>query len=302
MAREAAVTPESSVTPETFRCAGKPRPTVPLDTAMPEPKQPDATPAEDVIEISALAGGLAHEIRNSLSTLRMNLQLLEEDWRALESADDCRAAEQPAAYSLQPPPAPPSGSPTARDVARRSRLRLHALLEETRRLERILEDFLEFVRNRELRTMRCDLNELVSELGDFYRPQAEAHRIELDIIPARQPVYSQVDAALLKQALLNLVLNGQQAMPDGGRLTLRVEIQDDAWGRIEVGDSGPGISAANLSRIFDAYYSTRKGGTGLGLPMARRIARAHGGAIDVRSLPGEGTTSTIVLPLARDKS
>ncbi len=256
--------------------------TVLLDTRMSESNQPRATPAEAVIEISALAGGLAHEIRNSLSTLRMNLQLLEEDWRSAATSDEATA-------------------PPGREVVRRSQVRLHGLLEETKRLERILEDFLEFVRNRELRTARCDLNELVAELGDFYRPQAEAHDLKLELIPADQPVYSQVDAALLKQALLNLMLNAQQAMLAGGRLTLRVDRQDDGWGRIEVCDTGPGIAAAQLSRIFDAYYSTKKGGTGLGLPMARRIVSAHSGSIEVRSTPGEGTTSTILLPLAKDK-
>src|SRR4051812_5425056 len=99
--------------------------------------------AEQLVELSALTGGLAHEIRNPLSTLKVNLQLLDEDWKLIESPDSARAGD-------------------AQDVARRSRTRIASLLSETRRLERILEDFLQFVGKRELKLAQVDLNEIVS--------------------------------------------------------------------------------------------------------------------------------------------
>ena len=109
---------------------------------------------DQLVELSAIAGGLAHEIRNVLSTLRVNLQLLDEDWSQLESRE-ARPAIEPG------------------DAARRSRQRIATVLKESQRLETILEDFLEFVRKRELRAARVDLIEVAGDVVEFFRPQAE---------------------------------------------------------------------------------------------------------------------------------
>lgn len=232
---------------------------------------------EQIVELSAIAGGLAHEIRNSLSTFRMNLQLLEEDWRSVATSVT-------------------DSQEDTRETARRSQTRLIALLKESRRLESILEDFLHFVSERELKTEPCDLNELVGVLADFYRPQAEAHRIVLSVATARQPLVCEVDVNLIKQALLNLLINGQQSMAEGGKLTIEVAAEDDRTARIDVIDTGPGIAPELHERIFEAYYSTKKGGTGLGLAMTRQIIREHGGRIHIHSQPPHGTCFTILLP------
>jgi signal transduction histidine kinase len=213
--------------------------------------------ADQIVELSTIAGGLAHEIRNSLSTLRVNLQLLDEDWSARQSPDD---------------------------TARRSRARITTLLKESARLETILEDFLQFVSKREVNPVPIDLNDLVNELADFYR------------LPSEQPVICRIDVNLMKQAILNLLINGQQAIPGQGELTIQTSVASEKTARIDVTDTGPGIPPEHQERIFEAYHSTRKGGTGLGLATTRQIVRAHDGRIHVHSEPPGGACFTILLP------
>ncbi len=250
-----------------------------MTTDQTQPAQPDAAHplARQLVELSALTGGLAHEIRNPLSTLKVNLQLLDEDWAKLETSDRSDPHE-------------------AQDVARRSRRRIASLVQETHRLERILADFMQFVGKRELRLTDVDLNTLVTEMADFYAPQAQAHGVALDLQLATHALPCRADPHVLKQALLNLLINAQQAMPDGGRITLATSRDDDGHVRIDVADTGPGIDPAEQVDVFRAYYSTKKGGTGLGLAMAQRIAHEHGGDITLKSSPGQGARFTIRLP------
>jgi len=236
--------------------------------------------ADQLAELSAIAGGLAHEIRNALSTLRMNLQLLDEDWGEVE--------------------ADPDGA-LPQSIARRSRTRVATVLKESQRLETILDDFLEFVRRRELKLREADLRDVVTDLVAFFRPQAERHGIELRLQATSTPVVCSVDVGLLKQSLLNVLINAQQALDarDGEHAkTIDVTIASDSHhGLVSIADNGPGIDPEHLKQIFQAYFSTRKAGSGLGLAMARRILRAHGGRIEVDSTMGQGTKFTFRLPL-----
>jgi len=232
--------------------------------------------ADQLVELSTITGGLAHEIRNPLSTLKVNLQLLDEDWRLIES--------------------PQPGGPDAQDVARRSRRRLHTLLAESQRLERILEDFLKYVGKRKLSMAPSDLNDIVRELADFFEPQAAAHQIELHTTLAAGPVVCSVDRMVLKEALLNLLINAQQAIGDGGRIELRVAL-DVPNATIVVADTGPGVPADRREAIFYPYNSNKKGGSGLGLATARQILRQHGGSLALDDNPGGGARFTVRLPL-----
>ena len=220
-------------------------------------------------EISQLAGGLAHEIRNPLSTLSLNLDLLAEDFENAESPRDRRV------------------------VKRVARLR-----DEVRRLNDILDNFLRFARIQEMKMEPTDLNVLVDELRDFYEPQAATQGIVVRVSAASDLPPVMLDAPLFKQALLNLIFNAENAMlPEGGELILSTR-RDGDRAVLDVTDTGSGMSNEVRSKIFDAFYSTRKAGTGLGLPIARKIVESNGGTISVRSELGQGSQFTIRLPIA----
>jgi len=167
---------------------------------------------------------------------------------------------------------------------------------ETDRLEQILEGFLRYIDKTELQLARVDVNELISDMVDFYMPQAHSHSITMRQGFYNKPLICKVDADMLKQVILNLFINAQQAMSEGAELIIRTDRQNkDAI--IRISDTGSGIAPDNLPDIFDAYYSSRPQGSGLGLPTAKRIVEEHNGTISVDSELGKGTSFTIKLPL-----
>jgi signal transduction histidine kinase len=163
-------------------------------------------------------------------------------------------------------------------------------------LRDILDDFLRYAGRIELDRRPTDLNNVLDELVDFFAPQAQLNRVRLRLRKPDEPVVAPVDVKLIKQALLNLMLNGVQAMPSGGEMILSLARRDGA-ALIDVIDTGSGIPPESIPRVFDAYYSTKKGGTGLGLPMSKRIAQEHGGDLTVSSEAGKGTDFQLRLPL-----
>ncbi len=219
-------------------------------------------------EISQLAGGLAHEIRNPLSTLSLNLDLLAEDFHDAETPRD-----------------------------RRVQQRVERLKREVQRLYDILENFLRFARVQELKLSPTDLNALVDELRDFYEPQASTQGIVVRTYCAPDLPPLALDADLLKQALLNLMLNAEHAMPEGGELIVTTR-RDGDFIVLDVTDTGIGMTEEVRSRIFDPFFSTRPGGSGLGLPTTRKIIEAHHGTVEVRSEPGKGSQFSLRLPVA----
>ena len=223
--------------------------------------------AERLAELGTLTGGLAHEIKNPLSTVQLNLQLLQED--------------------LDPK------NPTYSRLVNR----LATVKNETARLREILDDFLRFAGRIELERRPTGLNQLLEELVDFYAPQAQVSRVNLRFQRAPKEVVAQVDPKLIKQCVLNLMINAVQAMPGGGELILSLTQPLPYQTAIDVIDTGSGIEPEKLKRIFDAYYTTKRGGTGLGLAMAKRIAQEHGGDLTVRSESGKGSNFTLTLPL-----
>jgi signal transduction histidine kinase len=223
---------------------------------------------ERLAELGTLTGGLAHEIKNPLSTIQLNLQLLLEDVRP----------EDP--------------------VYGRLANRIATVQREGSRLKEILDDFLRFAGKIEAKREPVELHSLLDELVDFMTPQAQLQRVQVRLMKEAPPVYAAADPRLLKQAILNLMLNGLQAMGDtGGELILSAS-RDGSECRIDVTDTGKGMSPEIRQKIFQAYYSLRKGGTGLGLAMARRIIDEHGGRIRVCSEEGKGSVFSVYLPAA----
>jgi signal transduction histidine kinase len=234
------------------------------------PRDPDRL----VSEVSELAGGLAHEIRNPLSTLLVNLKLLAEDLEAAEDIDS--------------------------DIKRRSLRRIGSIRNEAERLEQLLGDFLHLVGPFELRRQETDLNNSVRNLVDFFTPQAEQSGVRIRAGYASGPLRANVDARLIEQALLNLVLNATQAMPEGGEIIIRCYSESAKTAVIEICDTGPGIPLEDQEKIFKPFYSTRVGGTGLGLSTTQRIIHEHGGSIQLESEPGQGTRFLIRIPTANE--
>ena len=178
-------------------------------------------------EIAQMAGALVHEIRNPLSTMILNLDLIREDIGASSDPKDRRIAKK-----------------------------VDRVRQESLRLQDLLEAFLGIVRLEQTALEPTDLNALVEDLCDFFEPQAASHQVVLrrhldEMVPVMQ-----LNSELLKQALLNLCLNAQQAMPDGGELILGTRL-DDGQAVLEVTDTGKGILKKDLGRVFEPFYSTR---------------------------------------------
>jgi signal transduction histidine kinase len=226
-----------------------------------------ARQAERLAELGTLTGGLAHEIKNPLSTIQLNLQLLREDL-------------------------PEGEAFTGRIVNR-----LTTVQKEASRLRDILDDFLRFAGKMELDRRPADINRLLEEMVDFFHPQAQMHRVQLRFRPAGGELVVPLDERHMKQALLNLMINAVHAMPNGGELILSAR-RDGGRAVIDVIDTGRGIEPDALPKIFQAYYSTKKGGHGLGLAISKRVVEEHGGTLSAVSEVGKGTDFRIELPTA----
>lgn len=226
-----------------------------------------------------LADGLAHEIKNPLSTMSINLALLQEDW---ERAGASRNSE---------------GAPLRTPREERSQKRIKTLQREVHRLEHILDDFLHYARGGVVDRRPEDLARIVRELLEFVEPEDERAGIRHHVdLPIGLPLVL-VDEARIKQAVLNLLVNARQAMPDGGELLVRVRRMGNQV-ELSITDTGIGMSPEKLARCFEEYWSDKPGGTGLGLSTVRRILEEHGGSVTVLSEEGRGSSFSLYLPLA----
>jgi two-component system sensor histidine kinase PilS (NtrC family) len=212
---------------------------------------------ERLSAVGRLAAGLAHEIRNPLASLSGSVQLLRDEGR----------------------------SP------------LHDIvLREVKRLNELVEEFLDSARPVRLSIERVKPGDIIGDVSTSFRndPRYQGRRV-LRARAARLPDVL-MDGARFRQVIWNLLLNAAQATPDYGRITIDCVVEGPQL-RIDITDDGVGIDPFALRRIFDPFYTTRSGGTGLGLANVERIVRAHDGTIEVESTPGEGTSFTIRLPL-----
>jgi signal transduction histidine kinase len=222
--------------------------------------------AQHFATLGRLAAALTHEIRNPLGSLFLHIDLLEEEFRA-------PSAESP---SLIPQ--------TFRDI--RTALA---------RLDALVQDYLSLVRVGTIEPSVQDVGAAVQAWAAELDPLAEAQGVQLHLEGHTTVGELAFHASTLRRAVLNVVHNAIEAMPQGGTLTLEC-VRTATAVHLRVRDSGVGISAAQLARIFEPLYTTKPGGTGLGLYIVREIVVAHGGGVTVESVEGRGTTFTLTLP------
>lgn len=221
--------------------------------------------SERLAALGRITAGVAHEVKNPLNSMRLWLENLKE---SLPKEQD--GATQQA---------------------------VHVLDMEIDRLDAVVKRFLDFSRPMDIRLEATQLAELLKEVLEVAKPQLQKANVQVaQLLPIDVPeVY--VDRALLKQAVLNLMLNAVEAMPGGGQLRLILSRRGEV-AEIAVGDTGKGIRTENKQKIFQLFYTTRPGGSGIGLATTFRIVQLHNGSIDFTSEVGRGTTFRIELPLA----
>ena len=228
--------------------------------------------SEKLTALTLLAAGVAHEIGNPLNSLHIHLQLMERKLRKVPEAQ--------------------------RDDLKKS---LEVAREEITRLDSIVQQFLGAIRPARLEARLENVNHLVSDSVAFLKPEIEDRNILVEQELRPDLPLLEVDRNQLKQAFYNVIKNAFQAMRSGGILRIRTD-HDDRWVSITFADSGGGISPENMSKIFEPYFTTKTGGSGLGLLIVRRIVREHGGEIDLASDLGKGLTLTIRLPLGTQRA
>ncbi|MFQ5655604.1 MAG: PAS domain-containing sensor histidine kinase [Planctomycetota bacterium] len=220
-------------------------------------------------DVAGLAGSLVHEVKNPLSTLSVTTQLLLEEWGEPHSPREKRMAQ-----------------------------RLDVMRSEISRIEEIINSFLRYTRPQTLQVERTDINTLLTLLIAHNSEGMQRRDIRVHFQPGEDLAPLECDESLLRQAFLNLIRNAEQAMPEGGELIVRSRATGEGL-EVEVIDTGVGIAADTLPRIFRPYFSSKPGGTGLGLATTLRIVRSHGGELRVESEPGKGSRFVVLLPASR---
>jgi signal transduction histidine kinase len=244
-----------------------------------------------LVALGRLTAGIAHEVKNPLNAMIIHLELLRTKIR--RSA--VRKAEPVVVGGLGLAEAP------AISGAEADALQHVAVIEgEIRRLDEVVQGFLKFTRPEDLRLQPVRVKDLFDEILPLIEPEAQKNnvRVQVDVPPDIPSVNG--DAAMLRQVFLNLAINGCQAMPNGG--TLRLSCGRASGNRVDVRvqDTGVGIPAEHLSKIFDLYFTTKDHGTGIGLSMVYRIVQLHDGDIEVESTKNRGTTFRVSLPRANE--
>jgi len=217
--------------------------------------------------VTRLSAGIAHELKNPLNAAVIHLELLKQ--QLASHPIDPSAAEHVAVVAAQ----------------------MH-------RLDEVVQGFLRFIRPENLKLDVVPVSALVDAVMPIVKAEAERNGVQLTIdFPSTLPDV-RVDAGMMQQALLNLALNACQAMPDGGRLRLAGAAGSGRRVEIVCEDSGHGIPPEHLDKIFDLYFTTKEGGSGIGLSMVYRTVQLHDGDLEVESTPGRGTTFRVFLPQA----
>jgi signal transduction histidine kinase len=226
-------------------------------------------------------------VRNPLNAMMIHLELVREHLLRIQ-----RNAHAPvgAVLGLE------AGEERAPEFVDGAREHIDVIASEIKRLDEVITGFVRFIRPEELQLQPVKVASLINEVIALVEPDARRSGIVCRAeIPAGLPEL-RADAALLRQAVLNLALNASQAMPNGGKLTISAGVEKDRRISIRVEDTGIGIPSDKLDSIFDLYYTTKPEGSGIGLSIVYRIVQLHGGEIEVQSTEGRGTSFHILLP------
>jgi signal transduction histidine kinase len=217
--------------------------------------------ADRLAALGQLSAGLAHEIKNPLASMKGSLEILSSDF-------------------------PPGHE---------KREFLDIFEKELVRLNHVLSEFLQFARTPRPDRKPCNLKEVIDSIRVLCSKEANRRGVTIETSYKDDLPDLELDAAQIQQALLNIVLNGIQAMPSGGRLSIRVE-ESSGDLNVWIRDEGEGIPLENRSRIFDPFFTTKERGTGLGMAIAHNLIQGHGGDIRLLEEDGPGTTFQVVLP------
>ena len=217
-------------------------------------------------ELAELAGSLAHEIKNPLSVIHMNADLLSEELSESDWAG-----------------------------RRRANAKIDMIRQQCQRMENLLRDFLRFARMRDLEMTPGNLNEQVETVLRLFKPQADKAGVEIISYLDNDLPSVLLHSDSLQAALINLVKNALEAMPEGGQFVVRTHGTPHGVA-LDLIDTGEGMDDTTAIRMFEPFYSTKNGGSGLGLPTARKIIEAHGGRIAVQSDVGHGTKFMLEFP------
>ena len=214
--------------------------------------------------LGRLTSGVAHEVKNPLNAMMIHVELLKE--RLEDSGADVKQS-------------------------------LEVIGSEIRRLDRVVQGFLKFMRPQELSLKPVDLNAMLQSVAALLEAESQSHgvRFVLDLDAALAAVSA--DEELLRQAFINIMQNAVQAMPQGGAVRIRTRAEGLDWVRVAVTDQGVGIAAEDLDKIFKLYYTSKPGGSGIGLSVVYRILQLHDGTVEVKSQPGRGTAMVVRLPV-----
>jgi PAS domain S-box-containing protein len=214
--------------------------------------------------LGRLTSGVAHEVKNPLNAMMIHVELLKE--RLEDASPDVKQS-------------------------------LEVIGSEIRRLDRVVQGFLKFMRPQELTLKPVDLNGLLQSLGALLEAESQSHGVRFVFdLDGTLPVVS-ADEELLRQAFINILQNAVQAMPHGGAVRIRTRADDPEWVRVVVTDQGVGIAPEDVDKIFKLYYTSKPGGSGIGLSVVYRIVQLHDGTVEAKSQPGRGTALVVRLPV-----
>lgn len=258
-----------------------------------------------LVALGRLTAGIAHEVKNPLNAMMIHLELLRTKIRntAREPvavgagiAGDQRIRSGDLSSDAARGRGVDVSADATRSVAKADALQHVEIIEsEIRRLDEVVQGFLRFTRPEDLRLQPVDMRGVFDEIMPVVRPEAEANNVRV-VVECAPHVLVNGDAAMLRQAFLNLAINACQAMSSGGSLRLSCSPASHDRVEVRVEDTGVGIPPEHLGKIFDLYFTTKDHGTGIGLSMVYRIIQLHDGEIEVQSTPGRGTTFKILLP------